>query len=57
MGTGGAVGRSNWPWLSGSPVIDAATRARLNELIHPLSEGMEEKLPMIRMTLAEDDVL
>ncbi|HEX8915220.1 MAG TPA: ABC transporter ATP-binding protein [Humisphaera sp.] len=34
-----------------------ATRARLNELIHPPSEHREERLPLIRMTLATDDVL
>jgi NitT/TauT family transport system ATP-binding protein len=34
-----------------------ATRARLNELIHPPSVAKEEPLPMIRMTMAADDVL
>ncbi|QOV90834.1 ABC transporter ATP-binding protein [Humisphaera borealis] len=34
-----------------------ATRARISELIHPPGEHREEKLPLIRMTLATDDVL
>ena len=34
-----------------------ATRARLNELIHPPSETKEDKLPLTRITLATDDVL
>jgi NitT/TauT family transport system ATP-binding protein len=34
-----------------------ATRARISELIHPPGEQKEAKLPLIRMTLATDDVL
>jgi NitT/TauT family transport system ATP-binding protein len=34
-----------------------ATRRRLDELIHPPQEAVEDKLPMIRLTPVEDDVL
>ena len=34
-----------------------ATRLRLNELIHPPREQTEQKLPIIRLTMADDDVL
>jgi NitT/TauT family transport system ATP-binding protein len=34
-----------------------ATRRRLDELIHPPRETIEDQLPMIRLTRVEDDVL
>jgi NitT/TauT family transport system ATP-binding protein len=34
-----------------------ATRRRLDELIHPPRETVEDQLPMIRLTRVEDDVL
>jgi NitT/TauT family transport system ATP-binding protein len=34
-----------------------ATRRRLEELIHPPRATVEDRLPMIRMTHVEDDVL
>jgi NitT/TauT family transport system ATP-binding protein len=34
-----------------------ATRRRLNELIHPPHETVEDKLPVFRLTTVEDDVL
>jgi NitT/TauT family transport system ATP-binding protein len=34
-----------------------ATRRRLDELIHPPQEAVGDKLPMIRLTRVEDDVL
>jgi NitT/TauT family transport system ATP-binding protein len=34
-----------------------ATRRRLDELIHPPRETVEDQLPMIRLTRVEDDIL